>query len=103
MNDKYRERKRANEASLGTADHYRENWDDAEISLLEGCWGDVPIEEIAIALGRTIEACRQAHYAIGQAMVKRARAIEKKAAQRVDLWTRGFTSLDDMDRYFESP
>lgn len=97
--EKYRERKAANEASLAGAEHYREQWSEEEIALLEGCWGDVELSEIAEALGRTIEACRQAHYAIGRAMAKRAekeREKAQKATRSAGLWERGFTSLEAM-------
>lgn len=93
------ERKVKNDASLGSAEHHAELWDAEEIALLEGCWGSVPLEEIAETLGRTIEACRQKHYTIGEAKVARAKSEREKAnkaTKAANLWERGFTSLEEM-------
>lgn len=93
------ERKVHNDASLNKAEHHTEIWDAEEVSLLEGCWGSVPLEEIAETLGRTIEACRQKHYTIGEAMKVRAkneRRKEANASKAATLWEKGFTSLEDM-------
>lgn len=101
--DRYEERKMRNDASRGGAEHHAEDWDAEEIALLEECWADIPIEEIAETLGRTIEACRQKHYEIGQGRIRRARAAQSEATRRsaeADRWTRGFTSLEDMERHY---
>lgn len=103
VHEKYtQERKVKNDASLGSAEHHTELWDEAEIAILVGCWNDVPLEEIAEALGRTIEACRQKFYTLGQAKVTQAKKIKKQASTKIDVWTKGFTSIDDMDAYYEN-
>lgn len=97
---KYSEERRVrNEKSLGGAEHHTEIWSEEEISLLESCWGSVPLEEIAEALGRTIEACRQRHYTIKEAGVARAKKEREKAdkaSKSAQIWEKGFTSLEDM-------
>ena len=100
VHEKYtQERKVKNDASLGSAEHHTELWDAEEVALLEGFWGTVPLEEIAETLGRTIEACRQKHYTIRDAMVTRAedeRIKATKANKAATLWEKGYTSLEDM-------
>lgn len=96
----YAERQERNDASRAGAEHHTEPWDAEEIALLEECWADVPIEEIAETLGRTIEACRQKHYEIGQGRIRRAQEVRTKASAQVDRWTRGFTSMEEMERYY---
>ncbi len=100
----YVKRHDANEKSREIADNYREEWTAEEVALLEEYWDVEPIEDIAAVLGRTIEGCRQKHHEIGRGRVRRARRAEaeaKKATKAANMWTRGFTSLDDMDAYFE--
>lgn len=57
-----------NKESLAKADHHREPWSQEEIDLLLEFWpaGIDPQEEaeVAEALGRTIEACRQRRYEV---------------------------------------
>lgn len=100
VHEKYtQERKVKNDASLGSAEHHTELWSSEEVALLEQFWSTVPLEEIAEALGRTIEACRQKYYTIGEAMKVRAKDERKKAAKATKaatLWEKGFTSLDAM-------
>lgn len=105
MTNKDTVRKDRNERSREIAEHHFEQWSPEEIALLESCWGDEPIIDIAAVLGRTVEACRQMHYEIGQGRLRRAResrAEETKAAKRTDAWTRGFSSLAEMDAYYET-
>lgn len=96
----YYDRKAANDDSRNRAEHHTEEWAAEEVALLEECWNDVPLEEIAETLGRTIEACRQKHYEIGRAKVRRAQDVIDRAEKTVDRWTKGFTSLEDMERHF---
>lgn len=85
------------------AEHHQEEWSAEEVALLEGCWGEVPLEEISETLGRTIEACRQFHYELGRKLTDRARKARQDAEQATraeQIWTRGFTSLEEMERHF---
>lgn len=60
------ERLRRNSESRNRAEHFREPWSEEEIEMLMELWRDrdVPEEEVAEALGRTIEACRQRFYEV---------------------------------------
>lgn len=84
----YAIRKAKNEDSRRDADKDREFWTPEEVVLLEENWNTTPLEEIAVRLGRTIEACRQKHYMLEQ---RGTRAVAP-----VTQWAKGFTSLEDM-------
>lgn len=99
----YEERRVRNDQSRAGAENHAEEWLVEEVALLEECWGEIPIEEIAEALGRTIEACRQMHYTIGQRRLQRARKAKEAASRSsaaADRWSRGFTSLEEMERHY---
>lgn len=97
----HEERKMRNDLSRNSAENHAESWSHEEVSLLEECWKDVPIEEIAEALSRTIEGCRQKHYDLGKGRMRRAQEVAERSARQVNAWTRGFTSLDEMESYYE--
>lgn len=77
-----------NDASRNTADNFKEPWTEDELAELHELWGNFPIEEIAEALGRTVEACRQIFYV-------KAKAKAERSVQRVDQWSKGFTEFPD--------
>lgn len=91
----YAPRREANEQSLTTAEHHREIWEQHEIELLEECFGEETIEEIAETLGRTIEACRQKHYSLEEAAKQAGRTKRQKSSHNSQ-WDKGWTSLEDM-------
>lgn len=100
----YEQRKAVNDESRTKAEHHQEVWSEEEIALLVECWNDAPLEEIAEALGRTVEACRQRFYEIGKARVQRvvkAKQEQRSAERRVNTWQGGFTSIEDMEKYYE--
>lgn len=83
----YEHRRQVNEQSRNEADNFRELWSSTEVELLEESWGKATLEDIAAALGRTVEACRQKHYDLR----KTAEVVAP-----ISQWSRGFTSLADM-------
>lgn len=90
----YDTRRVVNDQSRNQADKHGELWDLTEIELLEESWDTTPLEDIAAALERTVEACRQKHYDL-----KNLRTINTKAAAAVAIvntWSGGFTSLAEM-------
>ncbi len=88
----YTPRREANEASRNRAEHHQEVWECWEIELLEEGWGESTIAEVAELLGRTIEACRQKHYELGQAIIR----TKQQKAQHNSQWDKGWSSLEDM-------
>jgi hypothetical protein len=96
MTEPYAQRQAANDASRARAEHHNEIWEAYEIELLEEGWGeDTAVEEIAELLGRTIEACRQKHYDLGQAKL-RARSTKQAKSSNNSQWDKGWSSLEDM-------
>jgi hypothetical protein len=95
MSHNYAARQEANEASRTTAEAHGEIWEAHEIELLEECWSDVDLPEIAETLGRTIEACRQKHYDIANAAERQARTKRAKSSKNSQ-WDKGWSSLEDM-------
>lgn len=88
----YEVRREVNDKSRDLADKHRENWTETEIKLLEENWDINDLEVIAAVLERTVEACRQKHYDL-----KHVRQAVTKETTKVNTWSRGFTSLADMD------
>lgn len=96
MTHSYEPRQLANDASRNKAEHHNEIWEAWEIELLEEGWGEgTAVPEIAELLGRTIEACRQKHYELGQTKIRTQRTKHAKSA-RNSQWDKGWTSLEDM-------
>lgn len=91
----YEVRRELNDISRAYAEHHAEIWEQFEVDLLEECWSEDTIEEIAETLGRTIEACRQKHYSLGLAKTRQTRTKQAKSATN-SKWDRGWTSLEDM-------
>lgn len=91
----YAPRREANDLSRATAEHHTEIWEQFEVDLLEECWGEELLEEIAETLGRTIEACRQKHYDLANAKQRTARTKRQKSGHNSQ-WDKGWTSLEDM-------
>ena len=89
----YTPRKTVNDASRNTADKDRELWSDHEVEILVNFWGEAAVEDIALTLGRTVEACRQKHWELTKKIERKA--VQEKVA-RLTPWDKGFTSLDDM-------
>lgn len=87
----YHTRKVVNERSRGDAENYQEIWDETSVEYLEEHWSIDRLEELAVRLGRTVEACRQKHYDLN-----RVRPAARRAAATLTKWTRGFTSIDEM-------
>lgn len=95
MSHNYAARQEANEHSRNTAEAHGEIWEAHEVELLEECWSDVDLPEIAETLGRTIEACRQKHYDIAKSAERQARTKRAKSTKNSQ-WDRGWSSLEDM-------
>lgn len=91
----YEVRRELNEASQSTAEAHGEIWEAHEIELLEECWSDVDLPEIAETLGRTIEACRQKHYDLQKAQERSARTKRQKSTKNSQ-WDKGWTTFEDM-------
>jgi len=91
----YGPRQEANEASRSTAEAHGETWEAHEVELLEECWSDADLPEIAETLGRTIEACRQKHYDIAKSAERQSRTKRAKSTTN-SKWDKGWTSLEDM-------
>lgn len=91
----YSERQQLNERSRNEAKHYMEPWSADEVELLESEWTtkDEDLEALASLLGRTVEACRQKHYDLRKNPTV---VVAKESLQKVDKWSKGFTSLEDM-------
>lgn len=72
--DRNEDRLERNADSTRWADHHRQPWTEYEDEFLQELWTDSHTEqalvEIAEALGRTIEACRERYY-----KVRRAEAV----------------------------
>lgn len=82
------ERKRRNDRSSTRADHFRENWDEAEVELLL-TWDRTESEltEMAEILGRTREACRDRYYS----------TIRARQTGPVQIFTRTTTTTERWD------
>lgn len=69
----YEERQARNEESRNRAELHRQPWTEYEDQLLQDLWTTTHTEEelaqIAEALGRTIEACRQRYHIVRRAEV----------------------------------
>jgi hypothetical protein len=90
----YTQRKTVNERSRNEAVANAERWSQVEVETLETLWTTEEEDLVALAalLGRTVEACRQKHYEIQ----KRPEQVVTEKLKKVDRWTQGFTSLQDM-------
>lgn len=95
MSKYYEVRREVNDMSRTAAEQHREVWEDHEEDLLEECWSEATLAEIAETLGRTVEACRQRHYEIGQRQIYTGRTKRAKVVNNSS-WDRGWTSLEDM-------
>lgn len=87
-------RQPTNEASRNSAENYKELWSAEDVETLETLWDSTQLIPLAEMLGRTVEACRQKHYELNNPSAPRVKAV--KAAQAVDKWSKGFTSLEEM-------
>lgn len=67
----------ANDISRNKATHHMEPWSEEEHDMLQTFWGLASIGEIAEALGRTIEACRQRHYELEWAKAHPKEKVEQ--------------------------
>lgn len=90
----YTARRDANDQSRNTADNHRELWTVEEIEILQQFWEEVPLEQIALTVGHTVEACRQKFYLLRKE--ETAAPVVERRLREVNTWTTGFTSLDDM-------
>lgn len=95
----YRPRQELNDRSRNDAENYMERWSVEEVELLESEWTtkEDDLEALASLLGRTVEACRQKHYDLNRR--QQSPVVEKKAKEalgKVDKWSKGFTSLEEM-------
>lgn len=90
------ERKERNDRSRNEAKSYMEPWSQEEVELLEDQWTTKidDLEALASLLGRTVEACRQKHYELAK-LPNRVVQV-KESLNKVNTWTGGFTSLEDM-------
>lgn len=88
------ERKARNDLSRNEAKSYMEPWGAEEVEVLESLWSakTADLEALAALLGRTVEACRQKHYDLA----KQPHRVAQESLEKVDKWTKGFTSLEDM-------
>jgi len=89
----YMVRKSVNEKSKAAADHDKELWSADETELLMEGEGEEDLIALAELLGRTVEACRQKRYEVKRSALKQ---VAEKKVQRLDRWSWGFTSLDEM-------
>lgn len=89
----YMVRKTINEKSKAAADHDKELWSGDEVDLLMEGANEEDLVALAELLGRTVEACRQKRYEVKRGELKQ---VAEKKVERLDKWSRGFTSLDDM-------
>ena len=91
MGSNYRLRTERNEASRQTAGRYQDAWNDDDLAFLRANFGVMGKEELAQALGRTVEACRQRFY-IGTEAAPSVRVPAKQTpGQRA--WAQGVTSF----------
>lgn len=90
------ERKARNDLSRNEAKSYMEPWGAEEVEVLESLWSakTADLEALAALLGRTVEACRQKHYELAK-LPNRVVQV-KESLNKVNTWTGGFTSLEDM-------
>jgi hypothetical protein len=90
----YEVRKVRNDRSRNEAKAHQERWSETEVAMLEELWTTDEADLIALAalLERTVEACRQKHYELS----KLPERVAQDKLQKVDKWTKGFTSLEDM-------
>lgn len=79
-----------NRDSLKDADKHAELWVEDELAFLFEMWGDEPIEDIAAALGRTIEACREKYYKTS----REGLSLGHQQGKRGDSGYRGWTEAD---------
>lgn len=91
----YTPRKALNEKSRNVATKDRELWSANEVEWLESFWSteEGELEALAAVLGRTVEAVRQKHYELKK---HADRVTAEQSLQKVDKWTKGFTSLEEM-------
>lgn len=87
-----------NDKSRNTAENFGQRWSEEELAQLEQLWpgSDATMDDfvaLATLLGRTVEACRQAHYSLSK---RRQAEVAREKIARVGTWAGGFTSLDDM-------
>lgn len=87
-------RREVNEASKQVAENDTQPWETFELELLREGWKVTPLEEIAVTLGRTVEACRQRFYEDQKREVRQAAKPQQTTAQKA--WLKGYTSLEDM-------
>lgn len=64
MNRRDVERLRDNDRSRNKANNHMESWSKDDLDFLMSFWKSEPECEVAEALGRTIEACRQRYYEV---------------------------------------
>lgn len=90
----YKERQERNERSRNEAKAHLERWSENEVATLQEMWttDKEDLEALANLLGRTVEACRQKHYELSQLPER----VASEKLKKVDKWTKGFTSLEDM-------
>jgi len=96
-----RARTERNDESRARADQHQQPWSENELELLLEIWDEgIPSieDQIALAelLGRTVEACRQKLYETRKHGVTVVPDHVKTSLKRLDRWSKGFTSLEDM-------
>lgn len=92
MGKNYSLRTERNEASRQTAGRFKDAWSDDDVTFLRENFGVMSKEELAAALGRTVEACRQRFYTKADASdTMSVSATRQTPGQRA--WARGVTSF----------
>jgi hypothetical protein len=91
MSEQYEQRHDRNEQSRNAADYHRQPWTEYEDQLLQDLWTATHTEEelaeIAEALGRTIEACRQRYFVVRRAETvtyESSSSVGRKGQQRTE-------------------
>lgn len=100
---KHLRRDKSNDKSRNTAVHHGEPWTADEVELLMECWGDLPEHEVAEALGRTIEACRQRWYEIKWGTKGCVQSKVTMTTTTTTTTSRYIGAMDDADDCWWSP
>lgn len=93
------ERLRRNDKSRNRAERFGEEWDVQDDEFLQAFWKDEDEEEVAEALGRTIEACRQRFYIVRRGEVQPGQPVGRSNAGV----PRYIGAFDDPDDQWWSP
>lgn len=98
--NRYEIRHAVNNGSRVTASQHGARWTQRELDYLNANYTHATAEAVATALGRTVEACKQAFY-IKPDRTQDTRHQEKRTTQTKTpgqlRWEQGFTDLSHLD------